>query len=130
MGFMEAIKTCFSRYVTFSGRARRSEFWWFMLAVLVGSFVFGFLDGMLFGTGPESGGILGMIFSLAVLLPSIAVTVRRLHDTGRTGWWYLIAFIPLIGLIVLIVFTVKDGEPGTNRFGPNPKGVGDADVFA
>lgn len=66
-------------------------------------------------------GALGGLFCLAVLIPSIAVGVRRLHDTGRTGWWLLIGFIPLIGAIVLIVFFVLDSQPGTNAYGPNPK---------
>lgn len=66
-------------------------------------------------------GILSTIYSLAVLIPAIAVGVRRLHDTGRSGWWMLIALVPFIGSIVLIVFFVLDSDPGTNQYGPNPK---------
>ena len=99
MGFTEAIKTCFSKYATFSGRPTRAEFWWF--------FLFTFLGGLI--------PIVGLIFALAVLIPSIAVAVRRLHDTDRSGWWLLIGLIPLVGFIVLLVFYCQESkEP--NRF--------------
>lgn len=112
------------KYAVFSGRARRSEYWFFVLFNVIIGFVLGFIDGI-FGLGnPEAGvGVLGTIYSLAVLIPSIAVGVRRLHDTDRSGWWLLIGLIPLIGAIVLIVFFVMDSTPGDNRFGPNPKAV-------
>ena len=100
--FMGAVKTCFSKYATFQGRARRPEFWWFALFTLAGSMVTSFLDMALFGAASEAG-LLGAVFSLAVLIPSIAVGVRRLHDTDRVGWWYLLVFIPLIGFIVLLM---------------------------
>jgi len=109
------------KYVVFSGRARRKEYWMFVLFNIIISIVLGFIDGMM-GTGGHSGiGLLAGIYTLAVLLPSIAVAVRRLHDTGRTGWWLLIAFVPLIGALVLLVFMVLDSQPGTNAYGPNPK---------
>jgi uncharacterized membrane protein YhaH (DUF805 family) len=112
------------KYAEFSGRARRKEYWMFVLFNLIIVFVLGFIDGVL-GLTTEGGmGILGGLYSLAVLLPSIAVGVRRLHDTGRSGWWLLIAFVPFIGAIVLIVFFVLDSQPGGNEYGPNPKGVG------
>ncbi|MFP1631548.1 DUF805 domain-containing protein [Zhengella sp. ZM62] len=118
--FMGAVKTCFSKYATFEGRARRPEFWWFALFTLAGSMVASFLDMALFGAGSEAG-LLGAVFSLAVLIPSIAVGVRRLHDTDRVGWWYLLVFIPLIGFIVLLIFFVQRGTEGPNRFGPEPR---------
>lgn len=103
------------KYVEFNGRARRTEYWMFFLFNFIVSFVLGFIDGLL-GTG-----VLGLIYALAVLLPSLAVAVRRLHDTGRSGWWVLIGLIPLIGVIVLIYFFVLDSETGDNAYGPSPK---------
>jgi uncharacterized membrane protein YhaH (DUF805 family) len=110
------------KYAVFSGRARRKEYWMFFLFNLIISFLLGVIDGVMGTFSPEAGlGLLGGIYSLAVLIPSIAVTIRRLHDTGRTGWWFLLIFIPLIGAIVLLVFMVLDSEEGTNDYGPNPK---------
>ena len=107
------------KYADFSGRARRTEYWMFFLVNIVIAVVLGIVEAILGGPG-----ILGGLYSLAVLLPSIAVTVRRLHDTGRTGWWMLVALIPVIGAIVLLVFMVLDSQPGSNQFGPNPKEAG------
>lgn len=127
MNMIEATKACFSKYVTFSGRARRAEYWWFILATILVSLVLGFIDGLL-GLGGEFG-LLSSIWSLAVFLPSLAVGVRRLHDTDRSGWWMLISFLPLIGLIVLIVFFAQKGTDGANRFGPDPLRGDRADAF-
>lgn len=110
--YIEALK----KYATFSGRSRRAEYWMFGLISLVVSIVLAFVEGMM-----GSPGLLGAIYGLAVLLPSLAVTVRRLHDTNRTGWWLLIALIPIVGAIVLLVFMVLDSEPGENQYGANPK---------
>jgi uncharacterized membrane protein YhaH (DUF805 family) len=123
MGFQEAVKKCFSNYTTLYGRAPRSEFWWFMLFILIGNFVFGIVDSVTFGPGLEGGepvSLLSALFSLAVFLPSIAVGVRRLHDLDKSGWWYLLILIPVLGTLVLIFFFVQEGTHGTNRFGPNP----------
>jgi uncharacterized membrane protein YhaH (DUF805 family) len=120
------------QYVDFSGRARRTEYWMFTLFNLIIAVVLGFVDRALgFGsfTGNTSGGVafsaslglLGGLYSLAVLLPSLAVGVRRLHDTDRSGWWLLIGLIPLVGGIVLLVFFVLEGTRGPNRFGADPK---------
>jgi uncharacterized membrane protein YhaH (DUF805 family) len=116
--FIEALK----KYAVFSGRSRRKEYWYFVLFVVIISIVLSIIDG-LFGTNHRStgAGLLSSIFSLAVLIPSIAVSVRRLHDIDRTGWWVLIGLVPIIGWIVLLVFHVQDSTPGTNRYGPNPK---------
>lgn len=112
------------KYAVFNGRARRSEYWYFVLFNLIVSIVLGIVDGITGGYSPEAGiGLLGGIYTLAVLIPSIAVSVRRLHDTERSGWWLLIAFIPLIGAIVLLVFMVQDSKPGSNKYGENPKEV-------
>jgi uncharacterized membrane protein YhaH (DUF805 family) len=113
MSFTEAINSCFRQYVGFSGRAPRSEFWYFQLfAVLLGIGA-AILDPT---------GAIGGLISLALLLPSLAVSVRRLHDTNRSGWWILIGLIPLIGIILLIVWWASRGEPHSNRFGPPPLG--------
>jgi uncharacterized membrane protein YhaH (DUF805 family) len=108
------------KYVEFNGRARRTEYWMFTLFNLIISFVLGFIDGLV-GSAGEHVGLLGLIYALAVLLPSIAVSARRLHDTGRSGWWLLIALVPFIGAIVLLVFMLLDSTPGDNEYGPNPK---------
>lgn len=99
-------------YAGFSGRAHRTEYWMFVLFNIIISFVLGFVEG-LFG-GP---GILGLIYSLAVLIPGIAVAIRRLHDTGRSGWWLLISLVPVVGFIVLLVFMVLEGDNGANDYG-------------
>lgn len=114
------------KYAVFTGRARRMEYWMFVLFNVIISIVLNVVD-VAAGLTLESGqGILSTIYSLAVLLPGLAVGARRLHDTGRSGWWLLIGLIPCIGAIVLLVFFVQDSEPGTNQYGPNPKGVGAA----
>ncbi|MGB3633758.1 MAG: DUF805 domain-containing protein [Rubrobacteraceae bacterium] len=117
--FIEALK----KYAVFSGRSRRKEYWYFVIFFLLIGTVLSFVDSVI-STDAEflaDIGLLNGIFLLALLLPSIAVTVRRLHDIGRTGWWYLISFIPIIGTIVLLVFTVQDSMSESNRYGSNPK---------
>jgi uncharacterized membrane protein YhaH (DUF805 family) len=107
------------KYVDFSGRARRAEYWFFVLVSLLISVALQIVEAIL-GIG-GGGGILSGLYGLAVLLPSLAVLCRRLHDTNRSGWWILIALIPIVGVIVLIIFAVQDSDPGTNKYGPNPK---------
>jgi len=109
------------KYAVFSGRARRKEYWMFFLFNLLISIGLAIVDGVAGLTTAYNVGILGAIYSLAVLIPSLAVSIRRLHDTDRSGWWCLIGFVPLIGAIVLLIFFVMDGTPGDNRFGPSPK---------
>jgi uncharacterized membrane protein YhaH (DUF805 family) len=116
--FVEALK----KYAVFSGRSRRKEYWYFALFVIIISFVLSIIDLLTGAYARTVGvGLLSSIFSLAVLIPSIAVTVRRLHDIDRSGWWLLIALVPLVGWIVLLVFSVQESTPGSNRYGPNPK---------
>jgi len=103
------------KYAEFNGRARRKEFWFFTLFNMIAYVILGVIDTV---TGI---GVLTLVYSLGVLVPGLAVGARRLHDTGRSGWWLLIALIPLIGTIVLIVFFVLDSDPGDNAYGPNPK---------
>jgi uncharacterized membrane protein YhaH (DUF805 family) len=120
------------RYAEFSGRSQRKEYWMFFLFQVIVAVVLGIIEGMLGLTGMVAGvyGPLTVLFWLAVLIPGIAVGIRRLHDTDRSGWWLLLAFVPLVGAIVLLVFFVSDGTHGPNRFGPDPKNPGQAEAFA
>lgn len=112
------------QYAVFKGRARRKEYWFFILFNLIASLLLTVVDFMTGSLDAELGiGLLSGLYSLAVLIPSLAVTVRRLHDTGRTGWWLLIGLIPLIGAIVLLVFMLLDSQPGDTEYGANPKGA-------
>ncbi|HEX8973658.1 DUF805 domain-containing protein [Oryzihumus sp.] len=120
MSFADAFRTCMSKYATFSGRARRSEYWFFYLAFIL---VYGILFGLASATGKPVLSVIAGLVVLAFVLPMIAATVRRLHDTGRSGWWYLIGLVPFVGGIVLLVFTCQDSVPGDNAWGPNPKGL-------
>ncbi|MFI1396061.1 DUF805 domain-containing protein [Streptomyces sp. NPDC020681] len=104
------------KYAVFSGRARRQEYWMFALFNVVISIVLSIVDNVA-GTSP----ILGAVYSLLVLLPALGVTVRRLHDTDRSGWWILIGAVPLVGFIILIVFLASEGKAEQNAHGPNPK---------
>lgn len=112
--YLEVLK----KYAVFSGRARRKEYWMFFLFNIIIYIVLGFIDGLI-GTM----GVLVGLYGLAILIPGIAVTVRRLHDTDRSGWWILIALVPAVGAIVLLIFMVLEGKPGTNQYGPNPIGA-------
>jgi uncharacterized membrane protein YhaH (DUF805 family) len=120
MSFPEAVRVCFSKYVTFTGRARRSEYWWFVLFVALVSLVASAID---FSADIM---VFQVVVGLALLLPELAVAVRRLHDTDRSGWWLLIGLVPVIGTIVLLVFFLIDSDPHTNRFGTSPKEIGPA----
>jgi len=113
-------------YVNFSGRARRKEFWFFFLFNTLIFFILGFVELFLFGSGdfnPSSPPalIITNIYSLGVLIPTLAVSVRRLHDTGKSGWWLLISLVPVAGFLVLLVFYFIEGDSGTNKYGPDPK---------
>ena len=111
-----------TNYTEFGGRARRKEYWFFILFNILISIAFTIIDGVTGLYSIETGvGLFSGIYSLAILVPSIAVGVRRLHDTNRSGWWLLISFIPLIGAIILIVFLASDSNPEENQYGPNPK---------
>jgi uncharacterized membrane protein YhaH (DUF805 family) len=105
------------KYAVFSGRARRKEYWMFTLIYILIAIVLGFLDSMLGGAG-----ILGILLAIGLFVPSLAVTVRRLHDTDRSGWWVLIAFVPFVGWLVLLVFMVLAGTSGSNPYGEDPLG--------
>lgn len=109
VGFGEAVKLYFTNYANFSGRSRRSEYWYVML--------FEFLVGLVLGLLPA----LTWIWSIATFIPSLALSVRRLHDLGKSGWWLLIALIPLVGSIILLVWECTDSDPRPNQYGPSPK---------
>jgi len=123
--------TALKKYAVFAGRARRREFWFFTLFNTLIVVALAMID-MFTGTFDEDVGLglLSGVFAVATIAPSIGVTVRRLHDTDRSGWWYLLGFVPLIGVLVVLVFMCLDGTPGSNRFGPNPKEGSGAGVVA
>ncbi|MEA3419994.1 MAG: DUF805 domain-containing protein [Campylobacterota bacterium] len=137
------LDTLKSRYAQFSGRASRSEFWYFILFYFIISILFSVLDTVLgtnytyevaantlvtaggemaSATVTQTIGYLSSLFGLLMFIPSIAISIRRLHDIGKSGWWLLISLIPIIGFFVLIYFYVQDSQPGENEYGPNPKG--------
>ncbi len=119
MGFVDAVRTGFSKYATFSGRASRPEYWYFALFGMLAALVAAIPDAVLAGPMADVGPV-GLLVSLVLLLPSIAVGVRRLHDSGRSGWWVLIILVPLVGAVVLIVFFLLPTSPetgGSDRFG-------------
>jgi uncharacterized membrane protein YhaH (DUF805 family) len=116
--YLEALR----KYAVFEGRARRKEYWFFILFNVLISMVLGFVDRFIGNINPESGlGILSGIYTLGVIIPGMAVSVRRLHDTGRSGWWLLITFVPVIGAIIFFYFMVLDSDTESNEYGPSPK---------
>ncbi len=118
MNFVQAIKSGFSNYVAFSGRAVRPEYWYWVLFVLIGTAVGMLLDIAIFGYQLGASPI-KTLFELVTFLPSLAVAARRLHDTDRTAWWLLL-LLTIIGAIALLVWYCEKGTPGPNRFGPAP----------
>lgn len=109
-------------YATFTGRARRKEYWMFVLFYVLFSIGVSIIDQVLGTTDPDTGvGYLGGLYYLALLIPSLAVGARRLHDTGKTGWLLLLILIPIIGWIILLIFFIQDSQPGENKYGLNPK---------
>lgn len=121
MGIAESVGHVLGNYATFTGRARRSEYWWWYLALVAIGFVFAIAAGIL-GSG-VIGDLLWLaytVFWLAVLVPTLAVAVRRLHDTDRSGWWILTGLIPFVGWIILLVLLILPGTPGSNQYGSSP----------
>ncbi len=119
------LKVVRDNYANFMGRARRQEYWMFAFINLIIVLILNTIDRVIFS--PDMA-ILSSLYGLAILIPGIAVAVRRLHDTDRSGWWVLLALIPIIGVIILIVMMCIDSTPGPNRFGPNPKHIGNKPV--
>ena len=126
MSFVDAVRSVLTQYAVFSGRSRRSEYWWYTLFAVVVSLVASQIDAAL---GSQ---VVSIVLALALLLPGLGVSIRRLHDTGRSGWWLLIGLVPIVGVIVLIVFCVQDSQPMVNAHGPSPKHepVVDGDLVA
>ena len=115
MTFAEAVRSGFDHYVKFDGRASRPAFWWwFLFGLLVG--IGATIIDAIIGTW----GVVGGLVSLALLLPNLSVAIRRLHDTDHSGWWVLIGLIPIIGFIVLLIFYLRESDPGENQYGPPP----------
>ena len=126
MTFSAAVKTCFGKYADFSGRARPSEYWWWALFAVIVQFIpyFLFVALLVGNEGSRSmatvvGGV-WLVIWLALIIPSLAVFLRRLHDTGRSGWFWLMGLIPLVGPIILVLFLVGAGDPGRNKYGDPP----------
>ena len=129
---MEWMLLPLKRYADFQGRSRRKEYWMFVLGVFIVAIVLSIIEGMLGMSGMIGGayGPLTAIFFLAVIVPSIAVQVRRFHDQDKSGWWVLIALIPLLGSIIVLVFMCLEGTRGPNRFGPDPINPASVDAFS
>jgi uncharacterized membrane protein YhaH (DUF805 family) len=125
MTFIAAVKKCLNNYAKFSGRAGRSEFWWFFLFNWLVQAVAAIIDFALFGTS-EWDGPMSLITTLGLLIPQLAVGARRLHDRNLSGWWQLVGIVPILGWILLIVWLILNGQDEENRFGPPPVSVGTA----
>jgi uncharacterized membrane protein YhaH (DUF805 family) len=129
MGFTHAIKSFWSNYANFKGRARRSEYWYVQLFLVLTNLAAAVIDLVLMDYDVDrflangGGGIVGLIWIVATIVPALAVLIRRLHDTSRTGWWALIGLIPVVGGIVILVFTVMDSTAGENKYGVSPKAI-------
>ena len=127
MKFSEALKSFWSNYATFKGRSRRSEYWYIQLFLVVTNLAAAAIDLVLMDGDVDrfiangGGGIVGLIWILATIVPALAVLVRRLHDTGKSGWWALMILLPVAGAIVLLVFTVTDSDGIANKYGASPK---------
>jgi uncharacterized membrane protein YhaH (DUF805 family) len=119
---MNYYQSAWTKFGEFNGRSQRAEYWYFFLFNFIIGIILGIIGGQ-FGNGL---GFLSGLFSLATIIPGLAVSVRRLHDVGKSGWMLLIVFIPLVGMIWLLVLLATDSNPGDNKYGPNPKGVATA----
>lgn len=119
--FPQAVRICLEKYADFSGRAARSEYWWFYLAVVLLNIVLTTGLGLLGLTDTVIGSVVSLVVAIGVLIPSLAVGARRLHDRDMSGWLLLLGLIPIVGVIILIVLFVLPGTPGPNKYGPVPQ---------
>lgn len=129
---MEWMLLPLKRYADFSGRSRRKEYWMFVLGVFIAVILLSIVEGIV-GLSGMVGGVYGpltTIFFLGILVPSIAVQIRRFHDQDKSGWFVLLSLIPFIGGLIVLVFMCLEGTKGPNRFGPDPKDPAGAEVFA
>lgn len=124
---IEAVQTVFRKYAVFSGRAARSEYWWWILFVVIVSIVSQIIDGAVIAPAlgfqafeEGAGQPLSMVVSLALFLPGLSVAVRRLHDIDRSGWWFLVIFVPIVGFLLLLYWFVQPGTADENQYGENP----------
>jgi uncharacterized membrane protein YhaH (DUF805 family) len=117
MSFTQAIRSGFANYFNFTGRAQRAEFWWWQLFTLLVAFGAGMVDGA-FNLNAD---VIAYLWALAILLPSLAVSVRRLHDTDMSGWWLFVMMVPFVGIVLLIAWFIGEGTLGDNRFGADPR---------
>jgi uncharacterized membrane protein YhaH (DUF805 family) len=117
MGIQQAVATCLSKYMTFDGRATRAEYWWWALFVLAVAVILVVAGNVVLGWDSGAGGVLAGLFILATVLPGLAVSIRRLHDTDHSGWWFFIQLVPAIGDLWYLYFMVISGTQGPNRFG-------------
>lgn len=123
MTFGQSISRCFSKYCTFTGRASRSEYWWWILFTAIIGILFGIPSGLqsIHESSPSGLPVISYIVSAVLFLPSLGVLFRRLHDTGKSGWWWLIGFIPVVGTIILIVFCCQPSQTFPNQYGGVPE---------
>lgn len=123
MTFGQSISRCFSKYCTFTGRASRSEYWWWILFTAIIGLLFGIPSGLqsIHESSPSGLPVISYIVSAVLFLPSLGVLFRRLHDTGKSGWWWLIGFIPVVGTIILIVFCCQPSQTFSNQYGGMPE---------
>lgn len=127
MSFADAVKSFWSNYATFKGRSRRSEYWFVQLFLLITNLAAAAIDLWLMDGDVEQfmanggGGIVGLVWILVTVVPALAILVRRLHDSGKSGWWALMLLVPFAGAIVLLIFVVTDSDTGDNQYGPSPK---------
>ena len=119
--FPEAVKLGFQRYIDFSGRSSRAEYWWFTLFIVLVDVIVTAVDTVVLGTDLRDIGLLSTVWQLATLIPSLAIGVRRLHDIDKSGWWLLLWFVLVIGWIVLFVWAIKQSDEGSNKYGPDPR---------
>ena len=127
MSFADAVKSFWSNYATFKGRSRRSEYWFVQLFLLITNLAAAAIDLWLMDGDVEQfmanggGGIVGLVWILVTIVPALAILVRRLHDSDKSGWWALMLLVPFAGAIVLLIFVVTDSDTGDNQYGPSPK---------
>ena len=121
---MNYYKEAFQRFADFEGRSRRSAYWYFVLFNFLAAMAAAAIDALV------GYPIFYIVYALAAFIPGLAVLVRRLHDTGRSGWWFWIVLVPIVGAIVLLVFLCTDSSPGENQYGPNPKEIGNDDIVS
>jgi uncharacterized membrane protein YhaH (DUF805 family) len=128
---MEWMLMPLKRYADFSGRSRRKEYWMFVLGIIIAAVLLGIIEGVVGMSGMVGGvyGPLTTLLLLGIIVPSIAVQVRRFHDQDKSGWFVLLGFIPFVGGLIVLVFMCLEGTRGPNQYGPDPKGAGNAETF-